>query len=493
MRPSPAWLLVLAFAVYGGSLFGGFILDDFAIFADPVITSSSGWWEIWRPQQTRPLTQFTFWLDYHLWKQNPFGYHAANLGLHLIAVWLIFQALRRLLYDSTAWMAAAIFAGHPLQAETVNYIFARGTLLMSIFCLLSLKDWFEHRAWRAVLWFGLALLAKEEAVGFPFFLMLLHLSLRRDRSEWKPIAAMFGMAVLFGARVLVVTAVTPGSGAGAQAGIDWWSYFAMQGNALLIYLSSIFLPLRSVVMSSGQLPQWWFVWFLLPLIIYSFPRFREAGPRFWSLAGLVLLLPSSSILPAADVLAYRRMYLPMFAFSVLVVMIVRWRRWLVVAVFALVGIYQTYLWTSPERLWRAALRWSPDDLRAQIQLSRVVPNPESMQLLEAAKKYQPGSSLVASELGRAYMTSGSPDKALTEFGRALAMTPNNPQALSNRGVALLMLKQPDAARADFERALQIDPCAFEARLNATRMGLSLPPAEHCRFSAEERQALSGDR
>ena len=65
---------------------------------------------------------------------------------------------------------------------------------------------------------------------------------------------------------------------------------------------------------------------------------------------------------------------------------------------------------------------------------------------------------------------------MAEFGRALAMTPNNPQALSNRGLRRLMLKQPDAARADFERALQIDPCVFEARLNAMRMGLSLPVA-----------------
>ena len=348
MRPSPAWLLVLALAVYGASLFGGFILDDFSIFADPVITSASGWWEIWRPQQTRPLTQFTFWVDYHLWKQSALGYHVANLSLHLIAVWLAFQALRGLLSENTAWMAAAIFAVHPLQAETVNYIFARGTLLMSVFCLLALKDWLQHRVWRAVLWFGLALLAKEEAVGLPVFLLLLHLSLWRDRHEWKPIATMFATALAFGARVLLATAATPGSGAGTQAGIEWWSYFAMQGYALLIYLSSIFLPFRSIVMSSGQLPQWWFVWLLLPLIFCFFPRFREVGPRFWMLGGFVLLLPSSSIFPAADILAYRRMYLPMLAFSVLVVLIVRWRqRWLMVAVFALVGMYQTYLWISP--------------------------------------------------------------------------------------------------------------------------------------------------
>ena len=83
----------------------------------------------------------------------------------------------------------------------------------------------------------------------------------------------------------------------------------------------------------------------------------------------------------------------------------------------------------------------------------------------------PDSPLVASELGRAYLTSGEPGRALSEFGRALAMAPDNPQALSNRGVALLILKQTAAAKSDFERALQIDPCAFEARLNALRMGL----------------------
>ena len=64
-----------------------------------------------------------------------------------------------------AWFAAAIFAVHPMQSEAVNYIFARSTLLMSLFCLLSLNDWLRGRHWRAVLWFTLGLLSKEEAVG----------------------------------------------------------------------------------------------------------------------------------------------------------------------------------------------------------------------------------------------------------------------------------------------------------------------------------------
>jgi Tfp pilus assembly protein PilF len=75
----------------------------------------------------------------------------------------------------------------------------------------------------------------------------------------------------------------------------------------------------------------------------------------------------------------------------------------------------------------------------------------------------------------------------------LALAPDNAQALSNRGVALLLLKQADAARGDFERALHIDPCAFEARLNAKRMGLALTPAPpQCRYTPEEQRALNGE-
>ena len=112
-------------------------------------------------------------------------------------------------------------------------------------------------------------------------------------------------------------------------------------------------------------------------------------------------------------------------------------------------------------------------------------------LLERAKDNESGFASGCFRVGQAYLTSGEPGKALGEFGRALAMAPDNPQALSNRGVALLMLKQTAAAKSDFERALEIDPCAFEARLNALRMGLHPAPAPQCRYSEEERKALSG--
>jgi len=82
-------LSLAALAAFGGCLGAGFVFDDYALFSDPAITAHSGWWECWRITQTRPLTWFTFWMDYQLGRQNPLGYHAVNLALHVGGVLLV--------------------------------------------------------------------------------------------------------------------------------------------------------------------------------------------------------------------------------------------------------------------------------------------------------------------------------------------------------------------------------------------------------------------
>jgi Tfp pilus assembly protein PilF len=67
--------------------------------------------------------------------------------------------------------------------------------------------------------------------------------------------------------------------------------------------------------------------------------------------------------------------------------------------------------------------------------------------------------------------------------------PNSPEALSNRGVALLLLKQTDAARQDFERALKIEPCFWDARYNLKRMGVDTAIPANCRYTPVQRQML----
>src|ERR1700680_2203062 len=122
-------LIGAALAAFGASLGSGFHFDDYAIFSDPLLTAASGWRSLWSLTRTRPLTYLTFWLNYQVGGQDPLGYHCLNLLLHLGAVLLAFECLRRLLPERAALAAAAIFAIHPLQAESVDYVWGRSIVL----------------------------------------------------------------------------------------------------------------------------------------------------------------------------------------------------------------------------------------------------------------------------------------------------------------------------------------------------------------------------
>src|SRR3954471_3485986 len=109
-------LLAGALGAFGASLGSGFHLDDYAIFSDPALGSASGWLQIWTLRQTRPLTYLTFWLNRQIGGGDPLGYHLFNLALHLGAVALAWQCLRRLLPERAAIIATALFAIHPIQS-----------------------------------------------------------------------------------------------------------------------------------------------------------------------------------------------------------------------------------------------------------------------------------------------------------------------------------------------------------------------------------------
>src|SRR5580658_11259134 len=109
-------LVAAALAAFGASLGSGFHFDDYAIFADRFLTSSTGWLDVWSLRQTRPLTYLSFWLNYQLGRTDPLGYHLVNLALHIGAVLLAYECLRRLIDERAALVAAALFAVHPFQA-----------------------------------------------------------------------------------------------------------------------------------------------------------------------------------------------------------------------------------------------------------------------------------------------------------------------------------------------------------------------------------------
>jgi tetratricopeptide (TPR) repeat protein len=470
-----------ALAAFGGAALGSFHFDDYSIFSDPVLTSVTGWREVWGALYTRPLTYFTFWANYQLGGRDPLGYHLVNLALHVAVVLLLWEVLSRLLPRRAALIGTLLFAIHPIASEAVAYIFARAILLAALFCLFSALAWLNGRRWLAVALFAVALLAKEEAAAFPLVLWMLE---RRKRPSAR-ILAMLALALAAGLRV-IWAARAASSGAGFGAGISPWYYLAAQGQVILRYLRLVVVPWGFTVDAEVQ-GSWltYLAWAALAAAAVL------AWKRRWNpfLAALVLLLPSSSLFPAADLSADRRMYLPMMALAagtglLLARLRTRWIAGIAVVLIAL-SIGRMAVWRTEQSLWTEAERRAPGKVRPKVQLARVSPPARALELLAEAQRLAPEDPQVPAETGRVYLESGRAPEALAEFGRALALAPRDPRALNNRGTALLALGQSEAARRDFERALEINPCLFEARRN-----LRLGPGPGCRYTPEEARALA---
>ena len=470
-------MLAGGLAAFALSLAGSFHFDDYSVLAG----------NVWRTLATRPLTAATFWFSRSLGDRNPVDYHAIDLALHLIAILLLYDVLERLIGERAAFIASLIFAVHPMQAEAVNYIFARATELDTVLCLAALASWVRGRHWWAVAWFAAALSAKEECVTFPVFLFLLDRWTAKAKIKRLPLLVMLLLSLVAGLAVYIAVLRTPGAPAGPRAGISAGNYLLTQGPVILRYLRLLIFPWGFNVDPEIPIPPLWLglcAWLLLiGMLALAFRRFQMSKGAFWFIAGFVLLLPSSSIFAAEDFAADRRMYLPMIAFAAFLGILLEHARPAFVAAIAVVliglSVQRTLIWRTEQALWADAVEKSPGKVRPKVQLARASDPQAALTLLEQAKSLAPNDLRIAEEEGRVFLSTGDSARALSEFGRALALDPDNAGALNNRGAALLALGQSKAARQDFERALAIDPCQRDARANLARLGISRQTPERC--------------
>jgi hypothetical protein len=192
-------LIVATIMAYQPVWHAGFIWDDDAyVTANPLLTVPDGLWRIWfsfdSPSQYFPLAYTAFRMEHALWGLNPVGYHWVNLLLHVANALLVWRLLARLGVPG-AWLAAAIFALHPVHVESVAWIAEFKNVLMLFFFLLTLLVWVEFldektkRGWKiyalALIFYALALCAKTTACTLPAALLLILWLQEKPINRWR--------------------------------------------------------------------------------------------------------------------------------------------------------------------------------------------------------------------------------------------------------------------------------------------------------------------
>ncbi|MES2309879.1 MAG: hypothetical protein V4507_13565, partial [Verrucomicrobiota bacterium] len=324
-------LLLMALALaYSNSLHGPFVFDDFeSIVENPsirslpqsiLLTSYGG-----TPVSGRPLLNFSLAVNYSLGGLSVEGFHIVNFGIHLLAMLLLFDFLRRTLTLSSfsdsirrdaSWIAgsiAGLWALHPLQTESVTYIVQRAESLMGFFYLLTLYCFVRsHSSTRATWWLIFSVFfcfcgmgTKEIMVSAPWIVFLYDVIFieRKFQSLWKSRRLYYWGLISSWILLafLIVSYDKKGDVIGFFGKISFLDYLQTQYWAICHYLKLILWP-NPLILDYGTLTitsfDKVFPSFLICFVLgagLAWLFWRDPHWGFWGVWGAFVLAPTSLI------------------------------------------------------------------------------------------------------------------------------------------------------------------------------------------------------
>ncbi len=195
--------------------------DDSYVTRNALLLDPGGLSAIWTPGATPqfyPLVFTSFWIEAQLYGEDfaaqPLGFHLVNWALHVGSALLLWRVLLRYRVPG-AWLAAALFAVHPMQVESVAWVSERKNVMALFLALLSMRCW----------------IAKDDAEG-------------GERTGWY-VASLF----LFAAAMLAKTMVA--ALAPALIAIDLWRRTPLGSKRLLSIV-----PFFAIGIPLGALTAW---------------------------------------------------------------------------------------------------------------------------------------------------------------------------------------------------------------------------------------------
>lgn len=509
-------LLLVAVTVfaYSPAWRAGFIWDDDRyVTNNPLLSAPDGLWRIWfspdAPSQYFPLSYTLLRFGHLLWDLNPAGFHWLNIFLHVCNACLVGFVLARLKVPGS-WLAAAIFALHPVQVESVAWISEVKNLLMGFFFLLTLLAWTEFtdsQGRRRMIFYAIALVccalalaAKSTACTLPAALLLI-LWWKRKPLNTKAIFETIPFFILaLGSGLIAIWWEKYHQGTRILVSLAPLERILIASRAIWFYLSKIFWPShltfiypRWHIDASDPTAYLWLVVTALAVGLVFLTR-RFAG-RAIETSLLFFVLTLSPLLGFIMLYTFRYSFVadhyqylacigPIALVSAGFIRFIdrignaRWIGWIggcvVLAGLGLLTLRQSATYRDIETLWRATIAKDPSSWMALNNLGVV--QFEKGEIDDAIEKYKRSLELhpdypeALYNLGSAQLQKGDADQAIRLCEESLKLQPTDADAHVVLGNALMAKQDVNGAIGHYREALQLRPNDPNAHYN---LGIAL--------------------
>jgi tetratricopeptide (TPR) repeat protein len=509
-----ASLILCAALPYLNTLLNGFVYDDNRQVLDnpylkslhflPQVFGTTVWSFVGTQGVSnyyRPMMTLGYAFCYQVFGPLAYGFHLVNVCLHVGVVLLVFVVARRLFKEgAVAFVAASLFAIHPIHTEAVAWVAAVTTLDVTFFYLLTfwlflkmarpqggISPWLKLAA---VMSFALTVFSKEQALTFPLLALIFEHFYREDRREttlWQKVRRygefwLMDLAyVLF--RIEHLGAFAP------QIQLSRLGWYPSLLSALALvgqYLEKLFWPVElcayyvfhkgtsvyepRVLAGIATLAACGMIFVLLVR------RNRTASFGFiWFFVTLAPVLDIRYL--AGNVFAERYLYLPSVGFCCLVgwAGVKLWRalagrnvlRNGLLATSCVLGVLMAVRVIARNRDWR-----SDDALYSQ------------------TLKVSPRATNIRENLGVVAWNHGRVDEAEKQWSIALKLNPNSPITLTNLGLVYAKRKQYQQAEHYFREAMLHKPDYTDPHLNLGSMMMDLGRFKEAEWQLRAAVALS---
>ena len=519
------WLGALALAAliavgYFPATGAGFVWDDFIIATSQSVQDDGGLARFWlsprsafHPDDTDedhywPLLYTTFWLEHKLWGFDPLGYHIVNLLLHLANTLLVWGLLRRFAVPG-AWIAAALFAVHPVHVEAVAWLIARKDVLSGFFYLAAACVYVRFvqtpGPWRyalALLLYAAALLSKSIAASLPAALLVWHWwkSGRVTVRDLLHLAPFFAVGLGIG----IADIVFVGSRKVVSYGYEPVERVLIAAQALWFYIGKLLWPANLATIyprweiDTGDLLGWCAVAAAaaVPAALFVLRRRIGRGPLAGALYIALTLAPVLGFIDiswmqfnfAADRYQYLAMIGPVAVLSAAAVQLARRVPWgervggaavaVLLAVLCAVSWRQAGVYKDELTFFRHIVAINPHERAVRLHLGKALAESggDAARIAEAEQQYRlaleidPNYQQGLQNLAELLRHQGRHEEAVGWYRRTLEADPRYVFGYAGLGLSLLELERREEGIEALARVLELKPNIPEAHPLLTIMG-----------------------